>query len=399
METPVSILHKGDTMADIYTKWTACWGNAMSIREQTECRYAKDLTLRYPVRMCFDGCALRFHFSNLRGIEPVSFTAVLAKTLDDKESIDPDSVKAITVKGSEKITLMPGENVCSDDIAWPVKRNEYVTVSLYCEGFTDMNTGVLITGPLTRGWYSYGNYAASQQLPLDLTRKTGWFHFLETIDVLTEEKNHALICFGDSITAQDWPDYLAIRAEQLGYHDVSIIRRAISGTRILREYNSITYAAYGWKGEHRFLREMDTAGADTVLIQHGINDIIHPVGVENNPFRPWSDLPTAAEMAEGYDAFYIQPARKLGYRVYGGTLIPIHGWRTYAPFREELKNEFNHWLRTTDLLDGCADFDLAVRDPQKPEAFLPVYDSGDHLHPSKKGYEKMAEAVGEEILQ
>ena len=38
---------------------------------------------------------------------------------------------------------------------------------------------------------------------------------------------------------------------------------------------------------------MEVAGADAVLIQHGINDIIHPVGIEVNPFRPWSDLPTA----------------------------------------------------------------------------------------------------------
>ncbi len=381
-----------------YSKWVACWGNAMSIREQTEVRYAKDLTLRYPVRMCFDGCALRFHFSNLRGTESVAIRASLARTVD-LEGIDPDTAVPILFSGNDRIVLEPGQDACSDETAFDVKRGEYITVSIFLEGYTDMNTGVLITGPLTHGWYSYGNHMTDAELPLDLTRRTGWFHFLETIDVLTEEKNRALICYGDSITAQDWPDYLAIRADELGYHDVSIIRRAISGTRILREYSSITYAAYGWKGEHRFEREMKTAGADTVLIQHGINDIIHPVGVESNPFRPWSDLPTAAEMAEGYDEIYIRHAREIGYKVYGGTLIPIHGWRTYAPFREELKNDFNDWLRTTDLLDGCADFDKAVRDPQKPEAFLPVYDSGDHLHPSKKGYARMAEAVPVELLK
>ena len=144
---------------------------------------------------------------------------------------------------------------------------------------------------------------------------------------------------------------------------------------------------------------MNTAGADTVLIQHGINDIIHPVGLEVNPWRPMSDLPTAEEMAEGFTRFYIEKARELGLKVWGGTLIPIEGWRTYEGFREVLKNEFNEWLRTTELLDGCVDFDKAVRDPSRPYSFLPPFDSGDHLHPSALGYKAMAMAVDEELLK
>lgn len=82
-----------------------------------------------------------------------------------------------------------------------------------------------------------------------------------------------------------------------------------------------------------------------------------------------------------------------------GTLLPIEGWRTYAPFREELRNTFNNFIRTTDLIDGCVDFDRAVCDPANPSAFLPEYDSGDHLHPSAAGYQKMAQAVSKELLE
>ena len=67
-------------------------------------------------------------------------------------------------------------------------------------------------------------------------------------------------------------------------------------------------------------------------------------------------------------------------------------------FREDLKNAYNDWIRTTDLVDGCIDFDLAIRDPQNPKAFAKGCDSGDHLHPSKEGYIRMAEAVPEGIL-
>ena len=380
-----------------YTKWVACWGNATSIREQIECIYAKDLTLRYPVFMCFDGSMIRLHFSNLTGTEPVTLQACVAGTVED-ERIGMETVD-VTVNGSKKFTIRPGEEVVSDDVVFAIRAGEALSVSIYLEGYTQMNAGVLITGPLSKGFYSYGNHMYDEDLPLDLSRQTSWIYFLNTIDVLTEEKNHALICYGDSITAQSWPDYLSLRAWENGWHDVSIIRRAVSGTRILRQYDNITYAAYGLKGETRFPVEMNTAGAETVLIQHGINDIIHPVGTSVNPFRPWRDLPTAKDLEKGFQELYIDYARSLGMKVWGGTLIPIFGWRTYEQFREELKNEFNDWLRTTDLLDGCVDFDAVLRDPEHPESFRKEYDSGDHLHPSEAGYKAMAEAIPEELLK
>ncbi len=255
---------------------------------------------------------------------------------------------------------------------------------------------------------------------------------MNTLDVLTYEENHAFICFGDSITAQSWPDDLALRAYAKGKRNVSIIRRAVSGTRILGQYDNITYAAYGLKGQTRFpIEVLNTSGASSVLIQHGINDIIHPVGYEVNPFRPWQQLPTVGEMIEGTEKYYLEPARAANLKVYGGTLIPIYGWRTYEPFREVMMEQFNHWILTgkvsadykvekpiatnkvealeriatkmteqnSDLyFDDVVDFNKAIRDSRRPEAFAPGYDSGDHLHPSETAYQKMAKAVPLEWL-
>ena len=143
---------------------------------------------------------------------------------------------------------------------------------------------------------------------------------------------------------------------------------------------------------------MQVAGASAVIIHHGINDIIHPVGVETNKFRPWSDMPSAEDLEKGVEEFYIARARKLGIKVWSGTLLPIYGWRTYTPFRDEVRNEFNEWLRTSKNFDGCVDFDKAVRNPQKTEAFADGFDSGDHLHPGESAYKAMAEAVPDELL-
>ena len=387
-----------------YSKWVATWANATSITDQVAARYAKDLTLRYPITVCFDGCALRFRFSNLTGTEPVRFTAGVARTTDavcngTDKGIDPATAADILLEGQRLLCIEPGQEINSDPVPFAVHAGDKLSVSLYLAEATQMNAGVLITGPLSKGFYSYGNHEKEAMLPLELTRNTHWYYFLNTVDVLTEERNHCLICYGDSITAQSWPDDLQLRVWQLGIRSLSVVRRAVSGTRILRQYDSITYQAYGLKGATRFPIEMNTAGADAVLIQHGINDIIHPVGEEVNIFRPWSDLPTVEEMTEGVKTLYIDHARALGMKVYGGTLLPIFGWRTYAPFRNDMRNAFNRWLKTTELLDGCVDFDAAVCDPAHPERFGEGCDSGDHLHPSEAAYQRMADAVPERWLR
>lgn len=376
-----------------FTKWVSCWGNATSITDRKECVYAKDLTLRYPIQMCFSGNTLRFRFSNLTGTEDVHLSkACVAKVQDNYQPI------GITFSGSNSVVLLPGQELTSDEISFDVCAGETIEVSMYFADYTQMNAGTLITGPLSKGKYAYGDFAEAKELPMDLSRNTNWFWFLNTVDILTEEKNHALVCYGDSITAQSWPDYLALRTWKEGFRTVSIIRRAVSGTRILRQYDCITYQAYGLKGATRFPIELNVAGASAVIIQHGINDIIHPVGVDVNPFRPWSDMPTCDDLVKGMQELYIQHARQLGLKVWSGTLLPIYGWRTYNEDRDVLRAQFNEWLRNSRDFDGCVDFDKAVCDPQHPAAFALGFDSGDHLHPSESAYEAMANCVPEELF-
>ena len=375
-------------MTNNYTKWVACWGNATSITDRKEATYAKDITLRYPIRIVFNGSALRFRFSNLTGTEPVNMTrAFVAKAQKPYKPI------AITFDGKEGSSIMPGKEVESDAIAIDITAGETVEVSMYFADYTQMNAGTLITGPLSKGKYSYGEHAEKRKLPLDLTRNTNWFFFLNTVDILTEEQNRALVCFGDSITAQSWPDYLAMRLWDEGKRNIAVVRRAVSGTRILRQYDCITYQAYGLKGETRFPIEMNVSGVSDVIIQHGINDIIHPVGTDVNPFRPWSDMPTVKEMEQGVEELYVKHARKLGIKVWSGTPRPIYGWRTYNENRDVMRQEFNEWLRTSPIFDGCIDFDKAIRDPEHIAQFAQGYDSGDHLHPSEEAYKAMAYAV------
>lgn len=175
-----------------FTKWVACWGNATSITDRKECVYAKDITLRYPIRIVFSGSKLRFRFSNLTGTEPITISAAKINHT------------VITFRTEESVIIEPGKEITSDEIPFQVTAGDTVDVSIYLAECTQMNAGTLITGPLSKGKYAYGNFINDEQFPVDLSRNTNWFYFLNTIDILTEEKNHALVCYGDSITAQSW---------------------------------------------------------------------------------------------------------------------------------------------------------------------------------------------------
>lgn len=376
------------------SKWVACWGTATSITKRTEVTYAKNLTLRYPVKICFNGSKLRFTFSNLTGTEEVKVTKAFCAKKDDGQY----KPVAITKNGGASFAIPAGKEIVSDEIDFAAAAGDIVEVSMYFADYTQMNAGTVILSPLENGAFAYGDFCAEENFPDDLSMATNVFYFLNTIDILTEEKNRVLICYGDSITCCSWVDYLRERAFKDGAGNVSIVRRAVCGTRILRQYDCITYQAYGLKGAARFPIESKAAGADAIIIHHGINDIIHPVGVEVNKFRPWSDMPSVADLKEGIQKIYLEPARKAGLKVYSATLLPIYGWRTYNEEREAMRNEFNEWLRESKDFDGCVDFDKAVRDAQNPKAFRPDCDSGDHLHPSEIACKLMAAAVPDSLI-
>ena len=370
--------------------WVSVWGNAVSVAENRPERYAKNITIRYPIHIPFSGEALRLTFDNYCGTEAVILTKV---TVFYGGRFYP-----VTLYGRRDMPIGAGGRITTDPLPIRLNEGEVIQVSFYLGDFTLMRSVVYTCGPLSEGLYANGDETENAHINIETSRKTHLCYFLSNVSVLTESEKRAIVCYGDSITAQDWPDHLALRCFTEGYSNTAIIRRATSGSRILRQYDCLTYESYGLSGKNRFHHEVPTDGADTVIIQQGINDIIHPVGEAVNVFRPMSDLPTVEELIEGLKT-YIEKARAFGYRVYVGTLLPMGGWRTDAPFRQEMRHAYNDFIRTTDLIDGCIDFDKALRDPDRPDWFLPEYDSGDHLHPSAAGYKRMAMEIPTAILK
>ena len=101
-------------------------------------------------------------------------------------------------------------------------------------------------------------------------------------------------------------------------------------------------------------------------------------------------MPTVDELKQAVNSLYVEVARAKGLSIISGTLLPIYGWRTYEPMREQMRTEFNTWLRSSNIFDKCIDFDRALARKSDVRQFVEEYDSGDHLHPSSDGYKRMA---------
>lgn len=374
-------------------KWITVWGTAPSRPPITPAQYARDITLRYVITSTVRGERLRVTLSNTCGQEPVTVSKLTVAPVIRGGETNPSRCVALTVNGESRFVCPAGGDAVTDPVPFDVKAGDELAVSLYLGEMTRLGTGVRTVDTLSRRYFAVGNFAAEAVLPEEAQAPVELNYFLTGVDLYTDDGVRGIILYGDSITAQTWPEQMAGCLLDSGNDRVTVVRRAVSGSRVLRQYECAPYFHYGLSGKNRFRHECEmTAGADTVVVLHGINDIIHPTLDDSNPFRPAGDMPTADDLIDGLRE-YIRVAHELGLKIHLATLLPIQGWRTYAPFREEVRKAVNRWIRTNEEADGCLDFAAATLDPENPVALLPQFDSGDHLHPSRQGAAKLAECA------
>ena len=58
-----------------------------------------------------------------------------------------------------------------------------------------------------------------------------------------------------------------------------------------------------------------------------------------------------------------------------------------------MRQRVNALIKAGGVFDAVIDFDKVTRDPAHPDALLPTFDSGDHLHPNDAGYKAMADII------
>ena len=105
---------------------------------------------------------------------------------------------------------------------------------------------------------------------------------------------------------------------------------------------------------------------------------------------------TAAELFAGLRQMALR-ARDRGIKLFVGTLTPFENetfmMGAWTPEKEAVRVALNDMIRSSRDFDGVIDFDLGLRDPEHPQRMLPIYDNGDHLHPSDAGYIHMGDLI------
>ena len=377
-----------ERMHDNMKQWTPVWTSAPSRCDPSDAQWGCDVTLRYGIYTAVSGDRIRLRLSNLHGKHAVTVGRVsVARYAADGKKIDTATVTPVTFDGGREAAMEPGGGIVSDPVDFAVESGKSFALTMYLDRPTELTTSVAAAGPLCGKQVAAGDFETAAELPAVRSISSLWYRLTDAVEVETDAP--VTVCFGDSITAQSWPDHLALATKGR-----AVVRRAVSGTRVLRAYDCLTYQSYGDKGADRFEREVCMPGVDSVLIMHGVNDLIHPDGV--NPYRPLCDLPTAEELIEGL-RFYIRTAHAHGIKVYLMTILPFGGWRTFTAEKEAIRVGVNEWILHADEPDGFVDAAGAVCDPDHPEKLAAAFDSGDHLHPSDGGARAIAAAVGEAL--
>lgn len=380
-----------------FNKWVNGWGLGVTHPPLTEAQWCKNTTVRYTLINSLDAGAVRLKFSNRFGEESATLTEVtIAISSNDKIGIDTSTIKNVTFGGNLQGVIPAHGELVSDEIGFNITHEQNLVVSIYFKDFTQMNTGFTYDNKFMIRRFIEGNSTHDADFDTMKMSFSAAYNFLWSVDFLTYEDSYSVAAFGDSITSQEWVDFIALKLKNEANGKRAIVRRAVSGSRIFGSYPALSYFHYGEDGETRFEREIKHDGVDGVIILHGINDIIHPDG--KNPMRPMSNMPSVEKLASGIE-YYLNICKKHGYRTYVGTLLPIKDWRTYDVPRDNIRIAFNEWIRTQKLSDGYIDFEKAVRDSNDFRAFDPLCNRGDNLHASVEGYRRMAEEVNMEIFK
>lgn len=341
-------------------------------------------SVRNVVHTSIGGTAARVTVSNLYGTLPLRIAAVslAVRAGDDGPEAVRGTLRPVTFGRATAATVAPGGQLVSDPVVLriPYDGDLLVTVHTSAPG-----------GPVTShtharqtSYIAEGDHTRDEAGDAYRTETRSWHH-VTAVDVLTAEARGAVVAVGDSITDgvsstpdanRRWPDVLADRlAGRYG-----VLNEGISGNRLLSHDRGPSTLG-------RFDRDvLSHSGARTVIVAIGINDLLRA------PYTPTGDgvVTGLTELS--------RRAHARGLRVIGATLLPCGGHLRCTPAVEAERVKVNAAIRAGGIFDEVVDFDRALRDPYAPQRLRPVYDSGDHLHPSDAGYARMGASVDVKAL-
>ncbi|MYM66747.1 SGNH/GDSL hydrolase family protein [Pseudoduganella sp. FT55W] len=383
------------TAAEPASHWVASWGAAQQIPEpanELAAEHWRDGSIRQVVHLTLGGKQFRVRISNAYGTAPliVDAASVALAQAPGQAGVNAPTLRPLTFDGRTTVMIPAGAEYYSDAVSLDVKAAADLAISLYFKDAPAGQTGH--PGARASTFLAKGNRV--NEAAWDDAGKTTKWYAISDVEVLAPRRVGALVAVGDSITDgygvpvdtnTRWPDVLAARLRDNGMTQ-GVVNAGIGGGRMLRDGLGPNVAA-------RFDRDVTSrAGVTHALVLIGVNDLggLH----RNTPDTPADRQQMLTDLKLAHRQL-AERARARGVCLIGATVTPYVGSDYYhpEPENEADRQELNNWIRSSGIFDAVADFDAALRDPGRPDRMKPVYDSGDHLHPSLAGYRALAEAV------
>ena len=379
-------------------RWIGTWAASPEAQpNKTAMSDSTGTTYREIVHVSAGGTAVRIVLTNEFGLEPLTISAARIAMSAGGSAIEWPTAKTLSFGGQASVTLPAGTMMVSDPVELELPALADVAVSFFIPA-QRISQSTVHSYALQTNYMSTGNMVDAKAL-LAPVEAASW-PFLKGVEVETKEGSAprgAIVALGDSITDGAaskpntngrWPDVLARRIlADKTLAGVGVLNAGINGNRLLRDGDG------GESAIRRLDRDVLTqAGVKYLLVLEGINDIGHIVTAS-----PSDPAGTTQSLIRALQQIALR-AHTRGIKVIGATITPYESCKYASPEGEKMREAVNDWIRTTKDLDGVADFDKIVRDPNHPTRFLPAYDSGDHLHPNAAGLRAMGEGVDLSLL-
>jgi lysophospholipase L1-like esterase len=362
-------------------------------------RYSNQ-TLREVVRASAGGDQVRVRISNRFGTDTLAIGEVHIAVSGSGSKIVPGTDRVLTFSGQRSVDIPAGAPVLSDPVRLEVKALSDLAVSIYLPDATEVETSTLFQGASYVS-LSSGNHGAAIDLPSP-SSVSAW-PFLSGVNVSSSKNGASVVAFADSATlTSEWPKFLGERLQaRPATGHLGVVSVALAGNRLLHNSASPSGAPNPQWGQSlltRFDRDvLAQAGVGHVIVFIGLNDIAGP-----GAFYPLSEAITVEDLITGFRQL-IARANEKGLTIQACTLPPLEGNTSLpgydTPANEAARVALNRWIRTSGEFDGVVDVDRVLRDPSHPTRLLPLYDSGDHLHPNATGGRAIARAIDLKVFR
>jgi len=338
-------------------------------------------SIRQIIRISASGDKIRLKISNKSGEKNLEIKKICIADLISQSKVDTNTIKFLKFNGKNSVIIPKGEEIYSDTIMYPLKSISDISISIYFGSVPKNKSGHYYSRTFS---YIEKGYKITNKKFSEKNKISNWF-FIEALEVSSEKPKKTVVFFGDSITdgisgtndtRNNYPDIFSAKIhEKIKNSDIAVINKGINADRITE------------KGIKRYEHDvLNIKGVKYIVVLYGVNDL--------NAINR-----SSSQIISAYKSI-IKQAHEKNLYIYSGTILPFsdyHRRYIWNKKKEKVRNEVNEWIRKTKPnkggFDAFFEFDKELKDPKNETRLADIYDCGDGIHPSLKGYQKMVDCI------